>query len=366
MARTPKPIEDRPPPDAIEGVPLPRETRCLFGHGPAETLLLEAFRSGRMHHAWLLSGPRGIGKASFGFRAARFLFEHPDPAAPGLASADDLSVPAESRAARRIAGRVHPNLLHLQREFDEKNNRYRADLSVEAVRRLIPFLGNSAGEGAWRVVIVDTADEMTRSAANALLKALEEPPKRTVFFLVSETPGRLPGTIRSRSRVLPLRPLGTREMESALDAAGVQVPQGEEGAAILALAEGSPRRAIELIQQDGLALHRLLCEVISQADAASIHQLAERAEDARSGIFGQFLDLLQGYLHRRIRGAAEPAGSAAPPALPLARWAALWEKAAQSSREVETYNLDRRAFVLDLLETCAAESRRARSPARAS
>jgi DNA polymerase-3 subunit delta' len=366
MARAPKPIEERPPPDALEGVPLPRQTRQLFGQGAAEQLLLDAFRSGRMHHAWLVTGPRGIGKASFAFRAARFLFDNPDPALPGAATAEDLRVADDSPAARRIAAGVHPNLLHLQREYDEKNNRYRTELSVETVRRLIPFLGSTAGEGTWRIVIVDTADEMNRSAANALLKALEEPPRRTIFFLVSETPGRLPGTIRSRSRVLRLRPLEAGDLERALDAAGVKLPAGEEGAAILALAEGSPRRAVELIQQDGLALHRLLCEAVSRGDPASMHRLAERAEDARSGAFGQFLDLLVDYLHRRVRGRPEPGRSAPPPALPLATWAALWEKAARSSREVEIYNLDRRAFVLDLLETCAAESRRARSPARAS
>lgn len=366
MARAPKPIEERPAPDALEGVPLPKETRDLFGHTLAERQLLDAYRSQRMHHAWLLTGPRGIGKASLAFRAARFLLENPDPAAPAAEAALDLCVPAESAAARRIAAGVHPNVLHLQREFDEKNSRYKTELSVETVRRLIPFLGSTAGEGAWRIVILDTADEMNRSAANALLKSLEEPPRRTIFFLVCETPGRLPGTIRSRSRVLRMRPLDGGDMERALVGAGVLLPQGEDGAAVIALAEGSPRRAIELIQQDGLALHRLLCEAIARADPAHMHQLAERADDARSGAFGRFSDLLDGYLHRRIRGAPEPAGSARPPALPLATWATLWEKAARSSREVEIYNLDRRAYVLDLLETCAAISRRARSPARAS
>ena len=365
MARAPKPVEERPAPDALEGVPLPRQGSALFGHAEAEAQLLEAYRSGRMHHAWLIAGPRGIGKASLAFRAARFIFTHPDPSA-AEAAADDLGVPADVPAARKISAGVHPNLLHLQRDYDEKNSRYRVDLGVEVVRRLIPFLGNTAGEGAWRIVVVDTADEMTRSAANALLKSLEEPPRQTIFFLVSETPGRLPATIRSRSRLLRLRPLGSEDMERALAAAGVALPEGGEGAAILALAEGSPRRAIELLREDGLAMHRLICEAIGRADAAAMHRVAELADNARSGAFARFTDLLEGYLHRRVRASAEPPGSIPPPALPLATWAALWEKAAQSSREVETYNLDRRAFVLGLLEACAGESRRARSPATAS
>jgi DNA polymerase III subunit delta' len=366
MARTPKPIEERPPPDALEGVPPPRQTGDLFGHAEPEAQLLDAYRSGRMHHAWLLSGPGGIGKATFAFRAARFILANPDPAALEIAETADLDVPADAPAARKVAAGVHPNLLHLQREFDEKNNRYRLELGVEVVRRLIPFLGSTAGEGAWRIVIVDTADEMTRSAANALLKALEEPPRQTIFFLVSGTPGRLPATIRSRSRLLRLRPLGATDMERVLAAAGVELPTGGEGAAILALAEGIPRRAIELVREDGLGLHRLICEAIGRADAASMHRLAEKADDARSGAFARFTQLLEGYLHRRVRGEAEPPGSAPPPALPLASWAALWEKAARSSREVEIYNLDRRAYVLGLLEACAAEGRRARSPATAS
>jgi DNA polymerase III subunit delta' len=365
MARAPKPVEEMPPSDALEGVPLPRQARELFGHADAERQLLDAWRSGRMHHAWLIAGPRGLGKASLAFRAARFFLTNPEPLA-AKAAAESLSVPADSPAARKIAAGVHPNLLHLRRDYDEKKSRYYTELRVDVVRRLIPFLGSTAGEGAWRIVIVDTADEMNREAANALLKSLEEPPRQTIFFLVSETPGRLPATIRSRSRLLRLRPLGPQDVERALAAAGVELPSGGEGQAILTLAEGSPRRAIELLREKGLEVHRLICEAIGRADAAAMHRVAELADDARSGAFSRFNDILAGYLHRRVRGLEEPPGSAPPPALPLATWAALWEKAARSSREVEIYNLDRRAFVLGLLEACAAESRRVRSPATAS
>jgi DNA polymerase-3 subunit delta' len=198
MARSPKAAESLAPPDQITGIVLPRENLHLFGHEAAERVLLEAYRSGRMHHAWLITGPEGIGKATLAFRIARFILANPDPSENSIAVADDLTVEAPDALIGKIAHGIHPNILHLQRPWDEKGKRYRTEISVDTVRRIVPFLGTTAGEGGWRIVLVDPADEMNRSAANALLKALEEPPPRTLFVLVSQTPGRLLTTIRSR------------------------------------------------------------------------------------------------------------------------------------------------------------------------
>ena len=127
-----------------------------------------------------LSGERGIGRATLAFRLARFVFAHPDPQSPEVAAADDLSVPATHPAAIRLAAGTHPDFLHLQREWIEADKRFKSQLNVDSVRRIIPFLGTTAGEGGWRVVIVDPADDMNRSAANAILKNLEEPPRKTL------------------------------------------------------------------------------------------------------------------------------------------------------------------------------------------
>ncbi len=355
MARAPKLEEERPPHDALEGVALPRQTTMLAGHAAAETELLDAYRSGRMHHGWILAGERGIGKATLAFRLARFLFAHPEPDAPEVAAASDLFVPLEHPVAHRVGAGAHGNLLHLQREWNDRDKRYRTELSVEAIRRITPFLGTTAGEGGWRVVIVDPADDMNRSAANAILKNLEEPPKRTLFLLVTERRGALLPTILSRCRTLHLEPLTPAETEAVAKAIAPGAPAGAEAALSAALAGGSPRRLIELRRQGGVELYKLMRQAIEADDRPAQFKLAALCGDSRG--MEQFLELFEDYLTRRVRGLGEPEEGPLPPALPLVTWAALWEKATLSGSEVEEYNLDRRQFVLDLLETSAAAIR---------
>ena len=354
MARAARPPETREPPDALAGAPLPRQNTSLVGHGEAERILLDAYRSGRMHHGWLIAGEHGIGKATLAFRLARFVFAHPDPASPEAIAAADLSVAADHPAARKAALGTHADLLHLQREWDDKNKRYRMDLGVGAVRRVIPFLGTTAGEGGWRIVIGDPADEMTTSAANALLKNLEEPPRRTLFLLLTESAGSLPPTIRSRCRVLPLKPLGREDMERVMAELGVTLPSGRDRAVQLALAGGRPRKLIELVQNDGAALYRLMLRAVEKGEPEAQLKLSAAAPEG----YRQVLDLLLGYLHRRVRGEPEADPGASPPVLPLVTWAELWEKASVSGLEVEEYNLDRRQFLLELLETVSAAASR--------
>jgi DNA polymerase-3 subunit delta' len=355
VARAPRLEEERPPPDALEGVALPRETTALVGHGEAEGALLEAYKSGRMQHGWVLVGERGIGKATLAFRLARFLFAHPEPTSPEVQAARDLAVPADHPAARRVAIGVHPNLLYLQRDWDEKRGRYKSELSVEAVRRITPFLGTTAGEAGWRVVIVDPADDMSRSAANAILKNLEEPPRRTLLLLIARSRGALLPTILSRCRTLNLEPLSPAETTEVLAKVAPDLAAAGEGGLAGALAGGSPRRLIELARNDGVALYRLMLAAIEAGEAQAQLRLAAIAGEA-SG-WGQFMDLYEGYLSRRVRGLPEAAAEARPPRVPLVTWAELWEKATLSGQEVETYNLDRRQFVLDLLESSAAALR---------
>lgn len=363
MARAPLIEEERPPPDALDGVPLPRRTTALIGHEAAEQALLEAYRSGRMPHGWVIAGERGIGKATLAFRLARFVFAHPDPEAPEVASARNLFVPAEHQAARRVAAGVHPNLLHLQRDWDDKRGRYKTELSVEQVRRIIPFLGTTAGEDGWRAVIVDPADDMSGSAANAILKNLEEPPRRTLFLLVARSRGALLPTILSRCRTLSLPPLSSEHVLEVARQAAPDLAEAGDVALAAALAGGSPRRMIELARHDGVALYRLLLQAIEAGDVEARLSLSARAYDA--SVCRQAMELYEDYLSRRVRGSAEPAAEARPPAVPLVTWAELWEKATLSGREVETYNLDRRQFVLDVLESSAAAVRRSAAKSHA-
>jgi DNA polymerase III subunit delta' len=363
MARAPKPIEEeRPPHDALEGIPLPRETTTFVGHHAAEQALLEAYRSGRMHHGWILAGERGIGKATLAFRLARFLFAHPVPASKEVTAANDLFVPPDHPVARRVALGAHGNVLHLQREWNEKRNRYRTEVQVETVRRIIPFLGTTASEGGWRVVIVDPADDMNPSAANAILKNLEEPPQRTLFLLIVRSRGALLPTIRSRTRTLNLDPLSVAETEEVVRGIAPASLSDADASTAAALAAGSPRRFIELTRENGVELYRLMREAIEANDRPAQFRLSGLASGGSSA--QQFLELFEAYLGRRIKGLSEPVPGRDPPELPLVTWAGLWEKAAFSGREVEEYNLDRRQFVLDLLETAAAALRQPGIPNR--
>ena len=222
----------------------PRETTVLHGHAEAERALLEAYRGRRFHHAWLIAGPAGIGKATLAYRMARFVLAHPDPRAPAVQRATSLHVDADHPVARRIAAQAHGDLLVLERTINEKTNKLRQDIQVDDVRRTVTFFGSTAGEGGWRVAIVDAVDELNREGANALLKILEEPPRRAVLLLVSHSAARVLPTIRSRCRLLALRPLPAAEVARAAAAA---IGEGAEAAdikAAAAAADGSVRRAL--------------------------------------------------------------------------------------------------------------------------
>lgn len=350
--KKPKPHVDPNRPDTIEGVPAPAETARIFGHGSAESAFLSALRAGRLHHAWLIVGPRGIGKATLAFAMTRHLLSGGEGEGTGLAMDPDTP------AALKIAHGTHPNLLHLHRPWDEKTKRFKTEITVDSVRRIIPFLGTTAAEGRWRIVLVDSADDLNRNSANALLKSLEEPPRDTVFILVCNRPGLLPPTIRSRCRVMGLDPLGPQDMDSALAAADASCLKGPDRDLILSLAQGSPRRAIELTRQDGVEVHRKIAEALSTGNAAAMQALAGLSADIRGSGFQQVMDLYMEYLHRRIRGIREPEGIASPPGPPLATWADLWEKAAREQRDVESLNLDRKHHVLAILERAYSQAAR--------
>ncbi|WP_026380269.1 DNA polymerase III subunit delta' [Afifella pfennigii] len=360
MAR--KPVEERPSLDRLAGVPLPQENPHLIGHEAAERQLLTAYRGNRLHHGLLFCGPVGVGKATLAFRLAKFLLAEPDPAAADVAAAENLAIAARHPLHRRLAEGAHPNVLHLQRPWDDKRKTFRTVISVDTVRRIVPFLGTTAGEGAWRIVIVDGAEEMNRSAANALLKALEEPPERTVFVLVTARPGQLLPTIRSRCRSFHFGLLSETEIARIFDALGVARPPQKDLATVAALAGGSARRALELAGGNGLSLYRAIVRAFAATDHASLQAVAEQAASARGAAWAEFADLVGGYLDRRVRRLAEPEEGASPPSLPLARWAELWEKVARRSAEVETFNLDRRQFVLNVFETVAEAARHPHRP----
>src|ERR1700729_2352010 len=235
-------------------VPHPRETTDLFGHREAETALLNAYRSGRIPHAWLIGGAQGIGKATLAYRMARFVLRHRDPLSAAVQRAETLFVDPSDHVARQVAAGSHGGLLTLERSLNDKGV-LRTVITVDETRETISFFGSTAAVDGWRVCIVDTVDELNPNAANALLKILEEPPRQSLFLLVSHAPARLLPTILSRCRKLMLRPLATEDViRAASQAAG---RAGEDAALIEAAeaAEGSVARALTLLGGDAVKLH---------------------------------------------------------------------------------------------------------------
>ena len=352
-------------PDRLEGFSSPREIDRLFGHEAACAEFMDALKSGRLHHAWLLVGPEGVGKATLAYHFARTVLAEGDAGAP-----HDASHPV----FRKVASLSHPNLLLLRRSLNEKTKRYGQWIGVDEVRRLRSFLGHSAGEGGWRVVVVDRADEMNQNAANALLKALEEPPPRTLFLLVASAEGRLPVTIRSRTRTLRVGALGGDDLEAAVRAALLRDEHevdAETLATALALSEGSVRRALELVSGDGIALYREIISMLGalpELDASRLHALADRlAGSGETDRLSLYFSLLLGLIERLIRFAATGDG-ATQAERPIARalvsranlgpWAAAWEAIALAKDEAFALNLDRTLLLLETwfrLRTLARE-----------
>ena len=241
--------------------PAPRSNPELLGHEAAESTLRRLFDSGRLPHALLLSGPRGIGKATLAFRFARFMLANGGgEGSPGGLFGDSgsdvggLAIAPKSGVFHRVASGGHADLLTVERAYDPRRRRLRSEIVVDNAREIGGFLRLTPAEGGWRVVIVDGADEMNRNAANALLKILEEPPRRALLLLVAHSPGRLLPTIRSRCRRFPLAPLPPEIVRRLLARYRPDLPEGQ-AEALTALSVGSIGRALDLAAAGGVELY---------------------------------------------------------------------------------------------------------------
>jgi DNA polymerase-3 subunit delta' len=342
--------------------PPPWRTDRLLGHATAEKTMLAAHQSGRLHHAWLLAGPRGIGKATLAWRFARFLLA--GQAQAGLfGAADSLDVPADTPGRSLVDARSHPDLFHLRRTLNPDTGRMRAEIAVDDVRELGAFMHMTPAMGQWRVAIVDAADEMNRNSANAVLKVLEEPPPNAVLLIVAHAPGRLLPTIRSRCRRLALQPLPDEMVMRLLGDYAPDVKE-EERAVLARLSEGSIGRALELAGAGSLDLYREMVDVLAtlpELDMARLHGFAERfarrGEEANAA-WRSLNYLFDAWLKGLARHAAMGGEAAAivPPerglqarlaaAASLDRWMEAWEKAADLLSGADRVNLDRKQTVL--------------------
>jgi len=340
-----------PEADRLGEWPHPRETGGVIGHERARARLSERLESGRIAQGWIIAGPPGIGKATLTY----------DFTAQALAHG--AGTLAEAR--RLIAAQSHPRLLVMRRSVNPQTKKLRTQIAVDDVRRLKAFLGTTAGAG-WRVVIVDSADDLNTSSANALLKSLEEPPARTLFFLIATSAGRLLPTIASRCERLRLRPLSAdetrRAVEAACEAVGMGVPEREALEPVLAAANGRPRRALELISSGGAAVYALirrLFERLPRVDDADVFRLIDAAGDAKSRLgYDLVFDLVEDELATAIRCAAHsPETDGLFSARNLARWMEVWDTGKQIRAEAEMLNLDKAAALARLFAEIEAAAR---------
>ena len=324
----------------------PRDAVRLEGHEAAERAFLAALERGRLHHAWLLVGPEGVGKATFAYRAARRLLgARPEPAN------GDLGADPDDPVFRQVAGRAHPDLMVLER--DDPDAKARKSIPVEAARALPEFFAKSPGRAAYRVAIIDAADDLNPNAANAVLKTLEEPPPRGVLFLVSHRPGSLLPTIRSRCRRLAFAAPPAEAAARWLAEAAEVSP--EAARALLKMARGAPGRALRLAGAGALELDeaaRALVAKLPTLDQSAALGMADGFRGPEGAQrFALAMDRIAAALHERAAAAAMEGRGA------LDRQAEAWSLVSEAPGEVEAVNLDRAdAFFTALGRLAAAFS----------
>ena len=319
--------------DEDAGAKSPRETTALFGHAEAEKALLDAYKSGRIAHAWLIGGPPGIGKATLAYRMARFVLANPDPQSPAVQKASSLAVEPDHPVARRIAAQAQGDLLTVERVINEQTGKLYTVIRVDA--------------------IVDAVDELQREGANALLKILEEPPQRSLILLVSHAPGRELPTIRSRCRRLLLRPLDVDDVTLALAEATGKDRRDDDVREAAAVAEGSAGRALDLLEGQALALRQRVFDLLAQlphVDARALHALGDAMGGTDPKVLEAFMDLINGWLSARL-------GDAGQEKARMARVAETWERVNRAARDVDAYNLERKPLVFNVFGLLAEAAR---------
>ena len=324
--------------------PEPRANPLLLGQSEAEATILDAIEAGRMHHAWLITGPEGVGKATLAYRFARRLLA-------GRAAEASLALPPDSPVFRRVAARSHADLLTIERVMNEKTKRMKTQIAVEDVRKINGFMSLTPAEGGWRVVVVDGAEDLNPASANALLKILEEPPPRAILLLVCSAPGRLLPTIRSRCRRLRLSPLDDADMGRLLSAY-LPVLDAEERGRLIAMSDGSPGRALMLAEDEGLKIAILVDKLLSDLPAIPAsrgYEIADFLGRSETG-FATFMDLMRAGIasavRESVRGRADPEQQRIVALRPLDAWGALWQSLTRLQDETERFALDKRQAIV--------------------
>ena len=359
--------DEIPEADRAEGAPHPRMTEDVLGQDAAETQVLDALSGGRVHHAWLLTGPEGVGKATFGWHVARYMLATPVGDDGGLfgdapPAPTSLRVDPENPVARRVTALSEPRLFLLRRAWDPDKKKLKTQIGVDDVRKMKSFFSLSAAEGGRRVALIDSADDLTVAAANALLKVLEEPPKDAVLILISHSPSKLLPTIRSRCRQVRLSSLDPNTLANVVRNAGIEAPDPER---LAALADGSAGDAIRLINLDGVTLYAKLIETLATAPSmqrsrmlAMIEPMAARGAEEKLRLFVRLIELCLARMARSgagapiafegARGEREVFAKLSPTPHAARAWANLQQEVAARASHAMAVNIDPHQMLLDI------------------
>lgn len=340
--------EDLPQADQAPGCLHPRQTYDLIGHQQAEKRFIEARQSGRLHHAWLITGPPGVGKATLAYRMIRSVL-----GGRSLLQTS-LDIPQADPVSQRIESLGHGDFFLLRRPYDHKTKKLRAEIPVAEARSLRDFFAHKPSEGGWRVCLVDSMDEMNRNAENAILKTLEEPPDRAIMILISSAPGRLLPTIRSRCMHLPLRAVPPEDILPWLRVLSDEPDTIMEAA--VHLSRGGPGKAVALMQNSDSVLKPLsrFLASLSQGDARLDQSLANSLSMANAGaartLFWEALqDILQAQAAYTVtgewRGAFKPVPAQKSPEV----WLKQWDRVGHLQRREAALNMDKKTVMYDAL-----------------
>ncbi len=356
-----KGAETAPESDRFEDTPHPRDSFGFFGHADTERELFLSYLSGHLPQALIIGGPAGVGKATAAWRLARFVLANPDPARLASEPRADLFVAADNPVSRQISALSHPDLILLRREWNQETKKHYTQIQVEDVRRAIHMFQQAAGRGGYRICVLDCAEDLNLSSANALLKLIEEPPPRSLFLIVAHRPGRMLATLRSRCRRIILKPLGGSDIGRIVAALGPPWSQAGDAKleAAIARSHGSMHDVLRLLDDRGLELDtnlRRMLDYLPQIDWGKVHALADQVTARNnSKDYETMLAAIDDWLDTKVRRGAETISG--NPVRRLAPYALVWEKLAETARETETFNLDRRPLVLSLFADLAAATR---------
>ncbi|WP_375609482.1 MULTISPECIES: DNA polymerase III subunit delta' [unclassified Bartonella] len=327
--------------DDIDTILSPSQNNVLFGHEDVRHFLTQMLKEERLHHALLFEGEYGIGKATLAFHLAWNILSFQQSS---FLKPDPYSTPW-----RQITQGSHPGLLYISRRFDVKTQKFKTGILVDDIRDIMHFLSRTSQDNGWRIVIIDSADDMNRNAANAILKILEEPPTKTLFVIIAHSSGKLLPTIHSRCQKISFRPLNNDEMKKVIIHifADQDLPDEKTIEMIIKKSKGSPRKAALLICHGGLEIIKTIDALLEKpvCNATIVHTLAQTFSSVSSTFqFQQFCDEILNKIQKKAIMLVEKGD------LFLSKkYAGKWQEIHQEIEEIQLFNLDKKQFVINLL-----------------